>query len=76
MAERSRKDKISFKKVDVAHSNLPQVVAKSEYKDTEANLPLVVAELNLEDLFAVPWGHHRLIIDRCKDDSARAAFFC
>lgn len=28
-----------------------------------------------EDLFSVPWGHHRLIIDRCKGDSSKATFF-
>ena len=37
------------------------------------NLPQVVGDLQQEDLFAVPWGHHRLIIDRCKDDYEEAA---
>ena len=39
--------------------NLPQVVANSN----DAILPQVVAEL-----FMVPWGHHRYIIDKCTDD--------
>lgn len=55
--------------------NLPQFVANSEKKDTDSNLPQFVADLNVEELFAVPWGHHRLIIDRCKEDYGRAAFF-
>ena len=38
-------------------------------------LPQVVGNLTEEDLFSVPWGHHRLIIDRCKGDSSKAAFF-
>lgn len=41
----------------------------------DSNLPQLVANLNLEDLFAVPWGHHRLIVDRCKEDGEKAAFF-
>ncbi len=56
-------------------ANLPQLVAKSEEEDEKINLPQLVADLNMKDLFAVPWGHHRLIIDRCKDDSAKASFF-
>lgn len=59
--------------------NLPQVVAKS---DNSSNLPQVVAksatlmsDLSSEELFSIPWGHHRLIIDRCNGDSAKALFF-
>ena len=37
--------------------------------------PQVVGNLSEEDLFAVPWGHHRIIIDRCKEDSNKAVFF-
>ena len=43
--------------------NLPQVVANSN----DAILPQVVAEL-----FMVPWGHHRYIIDKCTDDPDKA----
>ena len=32
-------------------------------------LPQVVGNLDYDDLCAVPWGHHRVIIDRCKGDS-------
>lgn len=27
------------------------------------------------DLFSVPWGHHRYIIDKCSDDSDKALFY-
>lgn len=27
------------------------------------------------DIFSIPWGHHRMIIDRCKDDREKALFF-
>ena len=50
---------------------LPQAVGNSE----QPILPQVVGNLDYEDLFAVPWGHHRVIIDRCKGDSAKASFF-
>lgn len=50
--------------------NLPQVVGDLE----EENLPQVVGNFE-EELFSVPWGHHRLIIDRCKNDSEKAIFF-
>lgn len=50
--------------------NLPQVVGDLE----EENFPQVVGNFE-EELFSVPWGHHRLIIDRCKNDSEKAIFF-
>lgn len=56
-------------------SNLPQAVADlNETMDNE-NLPQLVANLSAEELRSVPWGHHRMIIDRCKGDSNKAAFF-
>ena len=46
--------------------NLPQPVANS----SDTILPQVVAEL-----FIVPWGHHRYIIDKCADNPNKALFF-
>ena len=46
--------------------NLPQTVADSENQI----LPQLVAELS-----SIPWGHHRLIIDKCKDDVDSAVFY-
>lgn len=43
---------------------LPQVVAESE------DHPPI-----LDRLCAVPWGHHRVIIDKCKGDIRKAFFF-
>lgn len=45
---------------------LPQAVAKSENEI----LPQLVAELS-----SVPWGHHRLIIDKCKGNVEMALFY-
>ena len=49
---------------------LPQVVEESE----KANLPQLVERLRY-DLFSIPWGHHRYIIDKCSDDSGKALFY-
>lgn len=58
----------------------PQVVAKNSGED----LPQAVAENAItsqlgeqirHDLFSVPWGHHRFIIDKCKGNPPKALFF-
>lgn len=57
-----------------ASSNL-RYMAKFYSLYTPLIFPQVVGNLSEEDLFAVPWGHHRIIIDRCKEDSNKAVFF-
>lgn len=63
--------------------NLPQLVANLKI---EENPPQVAAGLNAvsdsdkrqdsqPDVFKVPWGHHRLIIDKCGTDRKKAMFF-
>ena len=32
-------------------------------------------ELQMPEIFQVPWGHHILIMDKCKDDVTKALFF-
>ena len=49
---------------------LPQLVEESD----SANLPQVVESL-YTDLFSIPWGHHRYIIDKCSNDADKALFF-
>lgn len=56
-------------------SNLPQAVADLNEAIDNENLPQLVANLSAEELCSVPWGHHRMIMDRCKGDSNKAAFF-
>ena len=41
----------------------------------EAQFSKDVAEHIATDVFSVPWGHHRCIIDKCKNDSQKALFF-
>ncbi len=49
---------------------IPQV--EGQFENTEI-VPQVVGQM--EAVFSIPWGHHRLIMDRCKDDRDKALFF-
>ena len=51
-------------------ANLPQLVEETE----NTNLPQVVEKL-YSDLFSVPWGHHRYLIDKCSESPAKAIFY-
>lgn len=69
--------------------NLPQVVAISDsaiLPQAVANFPQLVDESDnaihpqvvekiMNDLFSVPWGHHRYIIDKCSDNPEKALFY-
>lgn len=37
--------------------------------------PQVVGGITANELFSIPWGHHRLIIDKCNGDINMAIFF-
>jgi predicted nuclease of restriction endonuclease-like (RecB) superfamily len=50
--------------------NLPQAGAKSEIINCIENLPQAGA-----NLFAIPWGHHKYIIDRYSNNLPKAFFF-
>ena len=50
--------------------NLPQPVADSSV----SNLPQAVADSE-QLVFCIPWGHNRTIIDKCRDNPAKALFF-
>ena len=49
---------------------VPQIVAQNSNEIT----PQVVEQIK-HDLFSIPWGHHRFIIDKCKDTPVKALFF-
>ena len=57
---------------------LPQVEAKIEkVPQLEGQLdfvPQLVAQI-MSDLFSIPWGHHKYIIDRCSNNPEKALFF-
>lgn len=50
---------------------LPQVGAKNKHNEV---LPQVGAKLR-GDICLVPWGHHKLIIDKCFDNPNKAFFY-
>ena len=69
---------------------VPQVVAQTEAKgetpatstDIDKVMPQVVAQIPKDvvthitnDIFSVPWGHHRYIIDKCKNNTEKALFY-
>lgn len=37
--------------------------------------PQVGAQIDKNIIFMIPWGHHKVIMDKCKDDQQRALFF-
>ena len=58
--------------------NLPQVVEEFEDKNRpqvgdDFNVQIVTRLLN--ELFSIPWGHHRYIIDKCSTDPNKALFY-
>lgn len=56
------------------NGNRPQLVDKSEGVDpTQMEVKLIASIMR--DLFSVPWGHHRYIIDKCKGDAKKALFY-
>lgn len=56
----------------------PQVVDESKNHPQPVDRMQKTPQLGeqmLQDLFAVPWGHHRFIIDKCKENPQKALFF-
>lgn len=51
--------------------NLPQT---AEHSDS-ANVPQPAEQFITDEIFRIPWDHHRRIIDKCKGDTRRALFF-
>jgi hypothetical protein len=50
---------------------LPMPATREGTHEGNQNIPWLVADL----LVRVPWGHHMLIIDKCKGDVAKALFY-
>lgn len=56
----------------------PQFEEQITQKVVEQNQSLItpqVVEQIQHDLFSVPWGHHRFIIDKCAENPKKALFF-
>jgi predicted nuclease of restriction endonuclease-like (RecB) superfamily len=62
------------------HQIVPQVVGQFDknHENTENEkyiiIPQVVEQLQ-DDLFSIPWGHHRLIMDKCSASLDKAVFY-
>ena len=54
---------------------LPQFVEELKSKEDSINVPQLVGDLSDKELFSIPWGHHRAIIDKCKLDREKSIFF-
>ncbi|MBQ8959255.1 MAG: DUF1016 family protein [Bacteroidales bacterium] len=52
----------------------PQLVDKSK-GESSLQVGATFIELVMHDMFSIPWGHHRFIIDKCKGDSQKALFY-
>lgn len=59
---------------------VPQVEAQTKDNEESSSnasdkfVPQVEAQIN-EDLFSVPWGHHKCIMDKCKGNVDKALFY-
>lgn len=61
-----------------SETNLRYMQRFAELYGTNANLPQVGEDLDeraFDPIFSIPWGHHKLIIDRCEGDPQKARFF-
>jgi predicted nuclease of restriction endonuclease-like (RecB) superfamily len=62
------------------HQIVPQVVGqfdenhKNAENEKDIIVPQVVGQLQ-DDLFSIPWGHHRLIMDKCSAFLDKAVFY-
>jgi predicted nuclease of restriction endonuclease-like (RecB) superfamily len=45
------------------------------YNQQDVNRPQAVDDLKMQQIFSIPWGHHRFIIDKCRGNSLKALFF-
>ena len=57
--------------------NLQQVAEKLEHRNFQqvAEKSLTPLEWLESTLFAVPWGHHMLLVDKCSENPQKALFF-
>lgn len=71
---------------DATAGNRPQLVDDLGLASTSAIRPQLVDELRranigqkatkvAQELFSIPWGHVRLLIDKCRGDSNKALFY-
>ena len=57
-----------------AAENRPQLVDESSSQELPQTYKPETA-VGVEAIFYIPWGHNRMIIDKCKDDTEKALFY-
>ena len=45
------------------------------FSQQDVNRPQAVDDLKMQQIFSIPWGHHRFIVDKCRGNSHKAIFF-
>ena len=63
-----------FKRFYLLYSHIIQAQDVPE-SETTSICAQVVPKLSLEELFSIPWGHHRNIMIKCQDNPAKAVFY-
>ena len=61
-----------------SETNLRYMQKFAELYSEVSNLPQVGEDFRseeIEPLFAIPWGHHKIIIDKCNGNPKKALFF-
>ena len=61
-----------------SETNLRYMQKFAELYSEISNLPQVGEDFGngeVETIFAIPWGHHKLIIDKCNGNRRKALFF-
>ena len=51
-----------------------EILPQLEAKRSDLILPQLEAKLESE-IFSIPWGHYKLLIDKCANDSDKAIFY-
>ena len=57
------------------YQNLPQVGVNSKQDRTLPQLGVKSDEIQNNGIFLIPWGHQKLIIDKCKGNRDKALFY-
>ena len=71
-----RTDRVRLKYMRYFYEMYPDAVICPQVEDeliTDANRPQVGDDLQI--IFRIPWGHNKIILDKCKGNSAKALFY-
>lgn len=63
----------SFSVTNLKYMKYFYILYQSFEVQEDVNRPQVVDDF--KSIFSIPWGHHRIIIDKCKEDTNKALFF-